>query len=290
MSQHSRFLVSGPATMLLGALFVSVGSALIKLAGTRLPALEIVFARSFFMVFYCWILARRAGAHIPGHDKRFLVLRGLLGFGAYVCVFYAVINMPLADALVIVYSFPLAVPIMAGLFLGERLERQVVLCSLIGASGMLLVAKPSFLFGTTSDLAPLAVAAAFGAAAFSSSSVVCIRKLTSTEHPLVIVLYAAGLSALGAPLLDGWNWVVPTWGELALLLGIGLFMSAGQHFITVAFGKAAAGRASVLFYFQVVFGAFFGYLLFDEVPDAFTVAGAALIIGGAVALAVFRRR
>lgn len=277
-------------SMIAGAFCISVGSAFIKLAGDRLPVMEVVFARSFIMLFYCFILARRAGARIAGNDKRFLFLRGILGFGAYVCIFYAVIHMQLADALVIVYSFPLIVPFMAVIFLKECLEGRVLLCSLLGAVGMFFVAQPGWVFGGATAVSYLAVGAAIGAALFSSVSVICIRKLTGTEHPLVIVLYAAAISTVGTVLLDGWNWIMPTWEELGVLLCVGVSMSLGQHFITVAFSRSSAGQTSALFYFQVLFGAVLGYLLFDEIPDLNTYIGAAFILGGATLLGVLSSR
>lgn len=275
--------------MIGGALCVSAGAAFIKMAGSRLPVMEVVFARSFFMLFYCYLGIRRAGVSVSGNDKRFLFLRGILGFGAYATIFYAIIHMPLADAMVIVYSFPLIVPFMAAAFLGERLESRVVLCSLFGAAGMFLIARPETVFGGTSAIPALAVAAAVGAALFSSISVICIRRLTSTEHPLVIVFYAAAISTVGTLVLDGWNWIIPTWKESLILLCVGVSMSIGQHFITVAFSRSAAGRTSVLFYFQVLFGAILGYLLFDETPEMTTFAGSALILGGATLLG-FRKK
>lgn len=276
--------------MIVGAFCISAGSASIKMAGERLPVMEVVFARSFFMLFYCAILARKSGARIMGHDKRFLFLRGILGFGAYVCIFYSVIHMQLADALVIVYSFPLIVPFMAAVFLGERLERSVLLCSILGAMGMFFIAKPGMVFSETSSISLLAVSAAIGAALFSSVSVICIRRLTSTEHPLVIVLYAAAISAIGALVMDGWNWVLPTGKELLILLCVGVFMSVGQHFITVAFSRSTAGRTSALFYFQVLFGAVLGYFLFDEMPGMNTFIGAAFILGAATLLGIHKSR
>lgn len=276
--------------MIAGAFCISAGSAFIKLAGDRLPVLEVVFARSFFMLFYCYFLARRSGAKIIGNDKLFLFLRGLLGFGAYVSIFYAVIHLQLADALVIVYSFPLIVPFMAAIFLKEALEGRVLACSLLGAIGMFFVAQPGWVFGNVSQVSLLAVCAAIGAALFSSVSVICIRRLTVTEHPLVIVLYAAGISTVGSVLLDGWNWIIPTWNELGILLCVGVLMSLGQHFITVAFSQASAGRTSALFYFQVLFGAILGYLFFDEIPNLNTYIGSAFILGGATLLGVISSR
>lgn len=271
-------------TMFAGAFCVSAGSAFIKLAGDRLPVMEVVFARSFFMLLYCYFLVRKAGAGIVGNDKPILFIRGILGFGAYAFISYSVIHMPLADALVVIYSFPLIVPFMAAIFLRERLEGRVFFCSLLGAIGMFFIAKPDMVFHGTSTIPLLAVSAAIGASLCSSVSVVCIRKLTATEHPLVIVFYAAAISTLGSVLLDGWNWLVPTWQEVLILLCVGIFTSLGQHFITVAFSKSSAGRTSIMFYFQVLAGAILGYLFFNEIPDWATFVGAAFILGGATLL------
>lgn len=287
---NKSFFSSGLFAMIVGTFCFSVGSAFIKLAGARLPAMEVVFARSLFMLFYCYLLTRRAGVRITGNNKPFLFMRGLLGFGAYCCIFYAIIHMPLADALVIAYSFPLIVPLWAALFLGEPLEGRVLFCSLVGAIGLVFVTRPGFLFGASAELAPWALWAALGAATLSSFSVICIRKLTATEHPLVIVMYAGATSVIGAPLLDGWNWLVPTRKEFGILLGVGLFMSVGQQFLTTAFSRSSAARTSVLFYLEVVFAALLGYLCFAEIPDMLTLFGGGLIISSAVMLGLKSRK
>jgi drug/metabolite transporter (DMT)-like permease len=279
--------------MLAGTLFFSIGSVCIKLAGARLPTLEILFARSAIMAVYCFVLARRAGAYIPGHRKPLLVVRGVLGFAAYFCLFYAIIHLPLADATVITLAFPVVVPVWAALLLGERLEPATLLCILLGAAGMVLITRPPLLFGGASAYAPLAVAAAVGSALLSSICVTLVRKLTRTEHPLVIVLYAASAGTLGAPLfplLGAGGWLMPTWAEAAALLGMGLCMSMGQHCITVGYSRSSAARTSVLFYMEVVFAAVWGVLLFGEVPAPLAVAGALLIIGGAVLLALRKEK
>ena len=276
--------------MAIGAFSFSLGSVFIKMAGTRLPALEVVFARSSFMGVYCYVLARRAGADIPGHNIRLLSLRGVLAFTAYTGVFYSVIHLPLADALVIVHSFPLIVPVLAAFFLREKLEKLTLACTILGASGLLLVTKPGFLFGDISRLESLAVAAAITAALAAGFSIICIRKLTATEHPLVIVLYAAIISSVGAPLLDGWNWLLPTGYETLLLLGVGLFMSLGQHLITMGISRSTAARASIFFYLEVVFAAFLGYFFFQEIPDKLTILGAAIIIASAALTGIKRHR
>lgn len=289
MPTIAQFRTTGLTDMVAGTLFFSIGAVLIKLTGQRLPALEVVFARSLVMAVYCYVLARRAGAYLPGHNKLLLFFRGALGFAAYFCIFYSIIHMPLADATVVSLSFPLIVPLWAMLFLGERLEVRTVLSIIFGAAGMLCVVRPGFLFSDLSSYAPLAIAAAVGAALLSSVSVTIIRKLTETDHPLVIVLSAAVAGTIGAPIIGAGDWLLPTAGEAAMLLGMGLCMSVGQHFVTVGYGKSPASKVSVLYYLEVIYAAVFGLLVFNELPDAMTIFGSVLIVGGAALLALRRQ-
>lgn len=289
MPAITEYKATGLPYMLAGTLAFSLGAVCIKFTGARIPALEVVFARSLFMFLYCLILARRAGAHIPGHRKALLLLRGTLGFGAYFCIFYSIIHMPLADATVISLAFPLIVPVWAAIFLKEPMETRTILCVFIGAIGMICVTRPPLIFGGVSAYAPLAVAAAVGAAILSSICVTMVRRLTATEHPLVIVLYPALIATIGAPLIGAANWPLPTWTEAAYLLGVGLCMSVGQHCITMGYSRSTAARASVMFYMEVVFSALLGFLVFKEIPTATTIIGAVIIVGGAALLGLKRR-
>lgn len=143
----SGALSPGIRCMIMAALWFSVGSAFTKLAGARLPFLEVVWVRAALgLVFTLWLL-RRAGAVTLGNRRGLLLARGLFGFSAMALSFYGYMHLPLGEATVLFFLNPVFVAILAALFLGEGLNRDSMLCVLAGLGGALLIAKPSFLFG-----------------------------------------------------------------------------------------------------------------------------------------------
>ena len=86
--------------MLAAAFFFSLMSLQVKLAGQRLHSSEIVFVRSLLSLVFTYVLLKRARVPLWGHRKGPLVLRGLFGFIALSCFFFALTRLPLADATV----------------------------------------------------------------------------------------------------------------------------------------------------------------------------------------------
>src|SRR5690606_19598457 len=120
---------------------------------------------------------------------------------------------------------------------------------------------------------------------FSGAAYVTVRKLARTEHPLVIVFFFTLVTVPGAlpGTLAAAVW--PTPAEWAILLGVGLTAQAGQVYLTRGLQLEPAGRATAVGYLQIVFAAAWGALFFAEYPDAWTVAGALLILGSTLAVA-----
>ncbi len=271
--------------MLAAAVCFSLGALFIKLAGVRLPPMEILFARSVVGILYCTILLRRQGANILGEQKRwFLLLRGLLGFSALFCTFYSFVHLPLADATVIVFAHPVFVALFAAIILKEHLGGRGTVCVLTAICGVLLVAKPSFLFGHSSALDPFAVTVALAAAVLSACAIITVRFLSKHVHALTIILYPTLVVAALGPVLDGGNWLMPQGREWALLLAVGLVMNMGQHFMTVAYRQERAAIIAAIGYLEIPLAALFGTLFLSEIPDLWTCAGAALVVLGTLAL------
>ena len=268
----------------------SIMTSLVKVAGRHLPSQEIVGARALVSLALSYAMVRRAGLSPWGTHRRLLLMRGFLGYLALTCVFHAVTTLPLADATVIQYLYPVFTAVLATAFLGERPTVAIVAAGAASLVGITLVAKPSVLFGSlTTAPNPVDVAIAVAGAFFTSVAYVGVKKLTALEHPLVIVFYfplvtlPATLPAiLHAPVMPrGWDW--------ALLAAIGVATQFGQVWLTRGLQYETATRATALTYLQVVFAATWGALFFAEVPDGLSVAGGVLVVSGAFALALQRR-
>ena len=281
----------GAIYMLGSALAFSVKSLLVKAAGQRLPSQEIVFARALVSLVLSYALLKRAGIGLWGTKRRLLLLRGVFGFLGLSCVFYALTHLPLAEATVIQYLHPAFTAVLAALVLGEAIGPRLMAALAVSLAGVALVAKPAFLFAATATkLDPLAAAVAVGGALFSAAAYVVVRRLSATEHPLVIVFYFP-LVAVPATLPTLWSQALwPRGAEWILLLGVGVATQVGQVCLTRGIGLQPAGRATAFATLQVVFAALFGVFFFAEVPDGWTVLGALLIVSSATLVVLQRMR
>jgi drug/metabolite transporter (DMT)-like permease len=269
--------------MATGAFFFSVMSLLVKLAGQGVPSQEIVLARSLIMAVLSFAALRRRRIAPLGTQRRLLVLRGLLGFGALSCFYYAIVHLPLADATVIQYTNPAFAAVLAVFVLGERMRGREILCVALSLAGVLLVARPQLVFGTGSGLDPVAAGVALLGAVLSAAAYVTVRKLAA-EHHLVVIFYFAVISTLGSIPAAALNFVVPAGWTVLVLLGVGVSTHLGQIYMTRGLHLERAGRATATSLVQIVFAAVWGAAFFSQVPGPSGMAGAALVIAGVLLL------
>jgi drug/metabolite transporter (DMT)-like permease len=270
--------------MLASALSFSLMGVCVKQVGGRIPAAEVVLVRALMNVLFSWLLLRRAGVSPWGQRRGLLIVRGAIGSVALLCVYIALTELPLASATVLQYTYPTFTALLAWLMLGERIGRRVLLAVLLGWSGVLLVARPAELLGPAlglargASLAGPAVLIAVAGAFCTALAYVSVRSLARSEHPLVIVFYFPLVALpLSLPLVL-LNPVLPTPLELLWLLGVGVFTQLGQVFLTSSLVALPAARATAISYVQVAFAGLWGWLLFGEALDGWTVAGAALVL------------
>ena len=121
--------------MIASALSFSAMSALVKLVGERLPSQEIVVARAIVSLVLSGALLRRAGVSPWGRDRRWLWIRGLLGFGGLSCLYGAVTHLPLAETTMLQHLHPPLAALFAGLFLGERVPRRIFFATTASFAG-----------------------------------------------------------------------------------------------------------------------------------------------------------
>jgi drug/metabolite transporter (DMT)-like permease len=262
----------------------------VKLAGHRLHSSEIVFVRSLLSLVFTYVLLKRARVPVGGNRKGALVLRGLFGFIALSCFFFALTRLPLADATVLHFTNPVFAAVLAAVLLHERVGPKEVLGLLVSLSGVVLVARPSWLFGAGAGaLDLLAVGVALGGAFFSALAYVVVRDLRRTEHHLVVVFYfpliAMPLSI--PPMVPFAVW--PTLADWVLLLGVAVATQIAQVYLTKGLHAERAVPATSISYVQILFAAVWGLLFFDEWPAPLGIVGAALVIAGTL-LVNWKRR
>lgn len=267
--------------MILGTALFSVGAAAIKMAGDAVPASQILFARGVVGLCFCLTMMRRAGiAHLGRRSNRpILIARGLCGATSFLCMIYAFVHLPLADATVIIFLHPILVAILGAFVLREALPAAAWACIPASLAGVVLVTKPGLLFAHGHSLDQLGVIMAFASVFFSSLAILAVRRLAATEHPVTIMLYPLFVILVATPVVGVMEWRMPDLFHLGLILTAGVFMNAGQYYMTRGYALGTAATISAVGYLEIVFAAVWGVVLFGDVPDLLTVAGALLIVG-----------
>jgi len=269
--------------MIASAFAFSLMSLFVKLAGSRLPTQEIVAARALISLILSYLVLLRAGVPVWGVHRGLLLARGAVGFLALSFVYYALTQLPLAEATVIQYLHPMFTALLASLFLGERPGPAVLGCIALSFIGLLFVAQPAFLFqGAGITLPPLALGAALLGAFMSGCAYVLVRKLATKEHPLVIVFYFPLISLPATLPFLLYHFVWPRGVEWFALLGVGVFTQIGQVCLTKGVQLETASRATSYSYLQILFAAVWGVLFLGELPTLWTILGALLIVAGSL--------
>ncbi|MEA5421656.1 DMT family transporter [Synechococcus sp. CCY9202] len=269
--------------MLLSALSFSLMGVCVKQVGARIPAAEVVLARALLSVALSWWLLRRADIDPWGRRRGLLIVRGAIGTLALLCVYAALAALPLASATVLQYLYPTFTALLAWLALGERIGRRVLAAMAVGWLGVLLVAQPAALLGgmgraSAPSLPLIPVLIALAGALCTALAYVSVRQLGRSEHPLVIVFYYPLVAVpLSLPLV-ALDPVMPTPVELLWLVGVGLFTQLGQVWLTRGLTALPAAKATAISYAQVVFAGLWGWLIFQEGIDGWTLLGAALVL------------
>jgi drug/metabolite transporter (DMT)-like permease len=229
-----------------------------------------------------------------------LFLRSLLGFFGVIFLFLAIdglqffwngesidlVGLSLAEASSLNRTSPLFVLIFASLFIGEKVKAYQIPLTILGFAGALLIIKPEF--------SPQILPALFGMAsgAFAGGAYTLIRGLKGKSSPTTIVLWFSGFSVLGILPLCIADWSSMTWEPLTILVlaGIGLSAGLGQIFLTQAYHLEKASEVSVYNYSHVLFSLLIDFLVFQALPDLWSILGALVIAGAGVGMFLMRGR
>ncbi|HEX9802900.1 MAG TPA: DMT family transporter [Gammaproteobacteria bacterium] len=276
-----------PQNVLQGALFIllselmfaSMGAAVKAASGLGLSNEMLVFMRNLMGLFVIAPLLLRHGRgelRTPVYPLH--LLRAVLGLSAMYCFFYVLGRLPLADGMLLKMTSPIFMPLIALLWLGERVSHLALLAIPIGLVGVMLVLRPG---GELSAVALLGVLGGM-LAAFAK---VTVRRLGRTESTTRVVFYFTLNATLISAMPLAWAWQLPSPQQWALLGLMGVMGTAGQLLLTRGYAIAPAASVSPFTYFSVVFGAAYGYLFWGEVLDWLFVAGALLIaVAGVLAV------
>ncbi|XP_004607582.2 solute carrier family 35 member G1 isoform X1 [Sorex araneus] len=282
---------------LLSAFLFSVGSVFVKKV-QDVHAVEISGFRCVFqmLVIIPCLIYRKTGFIGPKGQRILLIFRGVLGSTAMVLFYYALQATSLADTTVITFSSPVFTSLFAWIFLKEKYSPWDALFTVFAITGVILIVRPPFLFGSSSTEAGQRYSvhlkgtfAAVGHAVFGAGTLVILRKMgVSVDYFLSIWYYVVlGLMECVAILFVLGAWSLPNCGlDRLFLVLIGLFGLGGQVFLTKALQIEKAGLVSIMKTMDVVFAFIFQILFFNDMPTWWTVGGALCVVASSTGAAI----
>ena len=279
---------------LVSALLFAVMSALVRFLGEKYSIGQIVFFRSAFAILPVVIIyASRNELAAAVRTQRPLghVGRGGISILGMFCNFSALARLPIVDATAISFASPLITVALAALLLKERVRIYRWSAVIVGFIGILVMLAPYFDPALHAETVASTVGLVFAisGAVSNAGSVIQTRRLTQTETTSSIVLYFSLICAVAGLLTWPFGWLVPTWGEFAALVTIGLCGGLAHLFLTESYRLAPASLVAPFDYTSMVWVFLLGYFFFNELPSVFVLAGAA-IIAAAGLFVIWRER
>ncbi len=246
---------------------------LIKLLGQSVPVAQILFLRQgiIFLVALPAIALAFPGS-VTSSRHRLHLLRVLLSLSAMLAGYTAIVHLPLADYTALSFSRAFFVTIFAIWFLGEIVDGRRWMATAVGFVGVLIMLRPG-----QDGVDTYSLLAIFGAACVGGVSVI-LRKLTRTESSTTILTYQAiAIGVLIAP-YAAYVWVDLTPLQWLQAAGVGLLGAFAQMSSIRAFRAGQAAVVAPIDYTKLIWTSAIGFVLFNELPQDHTLAGAAIIV------------
>ena len=268
--------------LIFASFFFSLMTVCVKKIDNRIPIYELVFFRSLISLIITSLIINKRNLNPWGENQPLLVLRGFLGTVALVCIFYAIRNMPLNISTVIQYTYPIFISIFAGILINEKITKNIIIATITGWLGILIILNPSQLSSLNIELNNLTVFIAFLGAISTSLAYITVKKLSHTEDVFIIIKYFPLISIIILSPIVLLNWVTPNINDLIWIICIGLFTQAGQTFLTIGIKKLQTSEAATINYLQVFFGSLWGILFFNELINISFIVGSLLVLLGTI--------
>ena len=280
-----------PENLRLGAFLTTAAFFCVALVGTLAKVsgqytstgVLLLFQNLICLLFVSPVALRGGWSSLRTHKIGLHVLRAAMGTACWYALFFAITQIPLANATLLTYSAPLWMPLIAWAVSRRRVAKATWFGAGIGFVGVMLVLQPqghSFNVGELSALA---------GALFLAVAMMSVRWLGATEPMIRVLFYYFLLSTVMAIPIALFDWRPIPIAAWVWLTGLGFAQLFSQILIVVAYRYASAEKVGPFIYSVIVFSALIDWIVWDHPPTLFAYLGMALVIGGGL-VAIRARR
>lgn len=200
------------------------------------------------------------------------ILRSALLLASNVLNLYALRFLQLDQTLSIMFAAPFLVAAFAVPLLGERIGPRRWVAIAVGFLGVLVVTRPG-----AGGIHPAAIFSMMAACTYAFYSI-ATRVLSHSDSSATTLFYSNAIGAVALSAVVPFVWINPGPLEILLMIVMGAFAAFGHYLLILAHRLAPASILSPFMYTQLVWMIFYGYAIFNDLPNHWTLAGASIVI------------
>ena len=270
----------GVGLMIIMTVCFSSLDASAKYASNELPLWMVMWGRYLFHFIFITIFFLRGAPRdiIFTKNLKLQILRSVLIFCAGITFWSGLMYLPLADCTVIAFISPLLVTILSVFLLGEKFGFHRWGCVMTGLLGVIFVIRPGM------GIFQWAVVLPLFSAFFYAALMITTRVLGQKENALTTLFYTSIGGLTLSSIMVPFFWKAPSPAQCLFLIWLGLLGAVGHFFMIKAFEKAPASLLAPFNYTSLIWATFLGFFLFGDLPDAWTIFGAIIIISSGIYL------
>ena len=203
-------------------------------------------------------------------------LRSVALMMATTLFFFAFSRLGLAEASAIFNISPVLITLGAFLFLREQIGPRRLIGIIVSLLGALIIIRPGTGVFSIYALLPL------GAAIFYSTYSLATRFVGTDESPWTSLFYSAIFGAICYSIYIAFYWNPMSNNAILLTIVIGLFGTAGHICLIRALTLGEASLVAPFIYTNLLFTTTWGFVLFGNLPDFWTIVGALIIVAAGI--------
>jgi len=279
-SGDSSKRIRGILMMLTAVILFTCLDTIAKVLGQTYPVIQVAFARYAFalvtaIAYLVWINAASA---VRARNLKLQLIRGAFLAGSTIANFLALRFLQLAETASLNFSVPLLVCALSVPLLGETVGPRRWCAVLVGFIGVLIIVRPGL-----HGFQPAALISLIGAF-FSALYNITTRKIAQYDTSETTLFYTAAVgTAIFLPAMPV-VWETPDLGGWLLMVLVGTIGTVSHLFLIIAHRLAPASVLAPFSYSQIIMMTGFGYFLFGDLPDFWTVAGAIIVVASGIYL------
>ena len=268
---------------MMGAMMMfSVTNSFAKLLMANYPVLQIVWARYFFQfVLLLAFVGPSLKKVIVTSKLQLQIIRSFLLLGTSVLFFFGLSKLALADISSIMFVAPILVTILSMPLLGERVGPRRWAGIVVGFLGAAIIIRPGYGMIQLTALFPI------GAACLYALYQISTRFLGRTDNAMTTLFYTASSGTTILTCLVPLHWIAPDTKGWLMMIVLGVTSNLGHFSMIKAYEHAPAPTVVPFTYANLLWMTLFGYILFSDLPDLWTISGACIVAGSG--LYIFHR-